>query len=55
MITVAIKELGKPRLVRTKTNCDSVISDKLLNQGQITEDVFSTNHFTIIIGKIGSG
>ena len=54
-MSVHIKILDKPNLIRTKMNCDQVINDKLLQQGQMTEECFSTNHFTIIVGKMGSG
>ena len=53
-MSITIKELEKPSLGRVKMNCDSVIHEKL-ERFPMVKDCFSTNHFTVIVGKMGQG
>jgi hypothetical protein len=51
---ISIKPLKKPELGNIKMNCDKVIQKKL-TEFPMTNDAWSTNNFTIICGKMGSG
>lgn len=53
-MSVRIKELPQPNLGRCKMKCDGVLHEKLL-QWPMIKDCFSTNHFTIIVGRMGQG
>ena len=53
-MSLQLKILKKPNLKRVKMTCDEVIDKKLLAYPMV-EDCFSKNHFTIIIGRQGSG
>ena len=51
---VYIEKLPKPDLGHIKMNCDNIIHKKLTEYPMI-EEAFSTNHFTIICGRMGQG
>ena len=53
-MSVYIKELDKPNLTKTKMSCDSILHEKLLEYPMVA-DCFSSNHYTIIIGKMKQG
>ena len=51
---ITIKPLKKPELGNIKMNCDKVIHKKLTDF-PMTNDAWSTNNFTVIVGKMGQG
>ena len=51
---ITIKQLKKPELGNIKMNCDKVIHKKL-QDFPMTNDAWSTNNFTVIVGKMGQG
>ena len=51
---ITIKPLKKPELGNIKMNCDKVIHKKLADF-PMTNDAWSTNNFTVIVGKMGQG
>ena len=51
---ITIKPLKKPELGNIKMNCDKVIHKKL-QDFPMTNDAWSTNNFTVIVGKMGQG
>jgi DNA replication protein DnaC len=51
---ISIKPLKKPELGNIKMNCDKVIHKKL-TEFPMTNDVWSMNNFTVIVGKMGQG
>ena len=51
---ITIKQLKKPKLGNIKMNCDKVIHKKL-TEFPMTNDAWSTNNFTVIVGKMGQG
>jgi DNA replication protein DnaC len=51
---ITIKQLKKPKLGDIKMNCDKVIHKKL-TEFPMTNDAWSTNNFTVIVGKMGQG
>ena len=51
---ITIKPLKKPELGNIKMNCDKVIHKKL-TEFPMTNDVWSMNNFTVIVGKMGQG
>jgi DNA replication protein DnaC len=51
---ITIKPLKKPQLGNIKMNCDKVIHKKL-TEFPMTNDAWSTNNFTVIVGKMGQG
>ena len=51
---ITIKPLKKPELGNIKMNCDKVIHKKLADF-PMTTDAWSTNNFTVIVGKMGQG
>lgn len=53
-MSVRIKELAQPNLTKVKMNCDNILHEKLLDWPAI-KDCFSTNHFTVVCGKMGQG
>ena len=51
---ISIKPLKKPELGNIKMNCDRIIHKKLADF-PMTNDAWSTNNFTVIVGKMGQG
>ena len=51
---ITIKELKKPKLGDVKMSCDKVIHRKL-TEFPMTNDAWSTNNFTVIVGRMGQG
>ena len=51
---ISIKPLKKPELGNIKMNCDRIIH-KQLADFPMTNDAWSTNNFTVIVGKMGQG
>ncbi len=51
---ISIKPLKKPELGNIKMSCDKVIHKKL-TEFPMTMDAWSTNNFTVIVGKMGQG
>ena len=51
---ITIKPLKKPELGNIKMNCDKIIHKKLTDY-PMTNDAWSTNNFTVIVGKMGQG
>ena len=51
---ITIKPLKKPELGDVKMNCDKIIHKKLTEFPMIN-DAWSTNNFTVIVGKMGQG
>ena len=51
---ITIKPLKKPHLDNIKMNCDKVIHKKLTDYSMVN-DAWSTNNFTVIVGKMGQG
>ena len=51
---ITIKELKKPKLGNVKMTCDRVIHKKL-TEFPMTNDAWSTNNFTVIVGRMGQG
>jgi thymidine kinase len=51
---ITIEELKKPKLGNIKMSCDKVIHKKLTEFPMIN-DSWSTNNFTVIVGKMGQG
>ena len=51
---ISIKPLKKPELGNIKMNCDRIIHKKLADFPMVN-DAWSTNNFTVIVGKMGSG
>ena len=51
---ITIEELKKPKLGNIKMSCDKVIHKKLTDF-PMTNDSWSTNNFTVIVGKMGQG
>ena len=51
---ITIKSLKKPELGNIKMNCDRIIHKKLADF-PMTNDAWSTNNFTVIVGKMGQG
>ena len=51
---ITIKPLKKPELGNIKMNCDKIIHKKLADF-PMTNDAWSTNNFTVIVGKMGQG
>ena len=51
---ITIKPLKKPELGNIKMNCDKIIHKKL-TEFPMTNDAWSTNNFTVIVGKMGQG
>jgi DNA replication protein DnaC len=51
---ITIKELKKPKLGNVKMSCDKVIHKKL-TEFPMTNDAWSTNNFTVIVGRMGQG
>ena len=51
---ITIKPLDKPKLGNIKMSCDKVIHKKLTLFPMIN-DTWSTNNFTVIVGRMGQG
>ena len=51
---ISIKPLKKPQLGDIKMNCDKIIHKKL-TEFPMTNDVWSMNNFTVIVGRMGQG
>ena len=51
---ITIKSLKKNNLGNIKMNCDKVIHKKLTDYPMVN-DAWSTNNFTVIVGKMGQG
>ena len=51
---ISIKPLKKPELGNIKMNCDRIIHKKLTDF-PMTNDAWSTNNFTVFVGKMGQG
>lgn len=51
---ITIQTLDKPDLGKIKMNCDNVINTKLLEYPMIA-DVWATNSFNVVVGKMGQG
>ena len=51
---ITIKTLKKPELGNIKMSCDRIIHKKL-TEFPMTNDAWSTNNFTVIVGKMGQG
>ena len=51
---IYIKKLPQPKLKRVDMTCDKIIDKKLLEFPMIA-DCFAFNHFTMVVGGMGSG